>query len=47
MKAWDFVHSPPWTEHVFVGAGDGPCVIVMVGARKPEGAILYPVNDDG
>jgi quercetin dioxygenase-like cupin family protein len=25
LKAWDFVHSPPWTKHVFVGAGDGPC----------------------
>ena len=25
LKAWDFVHCPPWTEHVFVGAGDGPC----------------------
>ena len=44
LKAWDFVHCPPWTEHVFVGAGDGPCVIVMVGARKPERSILYPVN---
>jgi len=44
LKAWDFVHCPPWTEHVFVGAGEGPCVIVMVGARK-EGGILYPVNE--
>ena len=26
LKAWDFVHCPPWTKHVFVGAGDGPCV---------------------
>jgi len=24
LKAWDFVHCPAWTEHVFVGAGDGP-----------------------
>jgi len=45
LKQWDFVHCPPWTEHVFAGAGDGPCVIVMVGARKPEGTILYPVNE--
>ncbi len=21
LQAWDFVHCPPWTEHVFVGAG--------------------------
>ncbi len=23
LRAWDFVHCPPWTEHVFVGAGEG------------------------
>jgi quercetin dioxygenase-like cupin family protein len=34
LKAWDFVHCPPHTEHAFVGAGDGPCVIFMTGARK-------------
>ena len=33
LKAWDFVHCPPWTRHAFVGAGDGPCVIVMAGSR--------------
>jgi uncharacterized cupin superfamily protein len=45
LKAWDFVHCPSMTEHVFVGAGEGPCVIVMVGARRPGGTILYPVNE--
>ena len=25
LKAWDFVHCPPETEHIFVGAGAGPC----------------------
>ena len=34
LKAWDFVHCPPWTEHIFVGAGDGPCVVLGVGARR-------------
>ena len=34
LKAWDFVHCPAWTEHVFVGAGDGPCAILMTGARN-------------
>ena len=44
LRPWDFFHSPPWTEHAFVGAGDGPCVIVMVGARLgPE--VRYPVSD--
>jgi quercetin dioxygenase-like cupin family protein len=33
LRAWDFFHSPPWTEHAFVGAGDRPCVILMVGAH--------------
>ena len=31
VDPWDFFHSPPWTEHVFVAAGEGPCVILMVG----------------
>ena len=45
LKAWDFVHSPPWTEHVFVGAGDEPCVIVMVGSRVGGFEVIYPVNE--
>ena len=28
LKAWDFVHCPTWTEHIFVGAGDGPCLVL-------------------
>ena len=35
LKAWDFVHCPPGTQHIFVGAGDGPCVIFMAGAPRP------------
>jgi uncharacterized cupin superfamily protein len=45
LKAWDFVHCPPGTNHVFVGAGEGPCAIVSVGRRlgdKEE--IVYPVE---
>jgi uncharacterized cupin superfamily protein len=45
LKQWDFVHCPPWTEHAFVGAGGGPCVIVMVSPRDPDGKIVYPVNE--
>ena len=33
---WDFFHSPAGTEHIFVGAGDGPCVILMAGARLED-----------
>ena len=45
LRAWDFVHSPPWTEHIFVGAGDGPCVILMVGGRSDDWRVRYPVSD--
>jgi uncharacterized cupin superfamily protein len=45
LKAWDFVHCPPWTEHVFVGAGDGPCVVIGVGARRKGRGLRYPVNE--
>jgi uncharacterized cupin superfamily protein len=45
LKAWDFVHCPPWTRHVFVGAGDGPCVVLMAGARDPDDGVLYPVEE--
>ena len=33
LRAWDFVHCPANTKHTIVGAGDGPCVVVAVGAR--------------
>src|ERR687884_300399 len=33
LRPWDFVHCPPGTKHVIVGAGDGPCVVFAVGAR--------------
>src|SRR3954465_9012413 len=45
LRAWDFVHCPPWTEHIFVGAGDGPCAIVGVGARNAGEGLRYPVSD--
>jgi uncharacterized cupin superfamily protein len=45
LRAWDFVHCPSGTAHVFVGTGDGPCVILMVGARREGGSILYPRSE--
>jgi len=45
LKAWDFVHCPPWTRHVFVGAGDGPCVIVMTGSRAGGFEVVYAVDE--
>ena len=35
LRAWDFFHCPPMTEHILVGAGEGPCVILMTGTRRP------------
>src|ERR671922_2151055 len=48
LKPWGFVHCPPGTEHVFVGAGDGPCVIFMAGARRgwpDDKGIVYPRSE--
>jgi uncharacterized cupin superfamily protein len=45
LKAWDFVHCPPEAEHVLIGAGNGPCVFIAVGARGPGGQVHYPVSE--
>ncbi|MGB0095816.1 MAG: cupin domain-containing protein [Solirubrobacteraceae bacterium] len=44
LKAWDFVHCPAWTEHVFVGAGESPCTILAVGTRASD-AVIYPDSE--
>ena len=48
LRAWDFVHTPAKVEHTIVGAGDGPCVIVAVGARVDSVGPnwgSYPANE--
>jgi uncharacterized cupin superfamily protein len=45
MRQWDYLHCPPGTYHITVGAGDGPCVILMVGTRSPDITTHYPVNE--
>jgi uncharacterized cupin superfamily protein len=45
MKQWDFFHSPAGCDHIFVGAGDGPCVLLMTGARGGEWQVTYPVSE--
>jgi len=45
LRAWDFVHCPAGTAHVFVGAGERPCAILMVGARGEGQTIVYPVDE--
>ncbi len=44
LRPWDFVHCPAGTGHVFVGAGEGPSAILMVGARSPGEGVLYAVS---
>jgi hypothetical protein len=34
LKQWDFVHCPPETKHAFVGAGEGPCVLLCASSRQ-------------
>ncbi len=47
LRALDFVHCPAHTDHVIIGAGEGPSVILAIGAREHQedpdwGG--YPVN---
>ena len=39
------LHCPAGVAHVFVGAGDGPCVILMTGARSEDEKLLYPKSE--
>jgi uncharacterized cupin superfamily protein len=43
LKAWDFVHCPPYTKHVILGTGVVPALVLAVGARK--GQASYPVDE--
>ncbi len=45
LKQWDFFHCPPGVNHVFVGAGEGTCAVLMIGERKPGSEIVYPVSE--
>jgi uncharacterized cupin superfamily protein len=45
LREWDLFHCAPNTTHSFVGAGDQPCVILMLGARSDQRTILYPRDE--
>ena len=45
LKAWDHFHCAPGTNHIIVGAGDGPCAILMAGLRGPGKELHYPVSE--
>jgi quercetin dioxygenase-like cupin family protein len=44
LRAWDYLHCPPGTAHITIGAGEGPCAILMVGTRSPDRTLHYPVE---
>ena len=44
LTQWDYFHCPADTPHVLVGAGDGPCAILMVGARPEVETLFYPAS---
>jgi uncharacterized cupin superfamily protein len=41
MGPWDYLHCPPGTAHITIGAGDRPCAILMVGTRDPDDTTNY------
>jgi uncharacterized cupin superfamily protein len=45
LRQWDYFHCPPETRHVFVGAGDGPSAILMIGLRPAVETLRYPVSE--
>jgi uncharacterized cupin superfamily protein len=44
LRQWDFLHCPVGTNHIMVGAGDGPCAILMAGSRRPGHTVHYPLS---
>ena len=45
LKRWDFFHCPAGVDHAIVGAGDGPSLVLAVGARTGgEHELFYPAD---
>ena len=44
LRQWDYFHCPAGTRHIIVGAGDEPCVVLMIGAR-PDVDLHYPRSE--
>ena len=44
LAQWDFVHCPPRTSHTILAAGDGPALVLAVGARVQRASARYPVE---
>lgn len=44
LRQWDYFHCPADTHHITVGAGDAPCVVLMIGARPEAERLHYPAS---
>ena len=46
LRQWDLFHCPPGVPHTIVGAGDGPALVLAVGARGTgeDQGLVYPVD---
>jgi uncharacterized cupin superfamily protein len=48
LRRWDLVHCPTGTAHTIIGAGEGPCLVLAVGARTASAGPdwgAYTVDD--
>jgi uncharacterized cupin superfamily protein len=45
MRQWDYLHCPSNTNHIIIGAGDGPAFLIAVGSRNDDHEIVYPVDE--
>jgi uncharacterized cupin superfamily protein len=44
LRQWDYLHCPPGTRHITIGASEEPCAILMVGARTKGKLTRYPAE---
>ena len=45
LRQWDYFHCPAGTRHIIVGAGEGPCAVLMIGARPEVEELHYPESE--
>ena len=45
MRQWDYLHSPPGTAHITIGAGDAPCAILMFGSPDPKRKVSWIADE--
>ena len=46
LRPWDFFHCPAGVDHAIVGAGEGPSIVLAVGARTgdEDDGVVYPAD---